>query len=207
MTALLLAIAIAGYWLAAQNLPADNVVLAEGLRNLFIAGVAVTVAIGLMLPGRVARSADEISDAALRLADGTLTEITKTIQALAEGNVDAAGASLDLKTLPAGHDELGRLAACFNHLQSEIARVVVGLDGAREDLRQRRANAEQTRSTLRQRLRELTPAMEAANRYLNQDSTQTRPATPTATKAPSRQRPIAPPAPAAPFSNTAVRKA
>lgn len=180
MTALLLAIATAGYWLASQNLPTDNAALADGLRSLFIAGVLVTVALGLMLPGRVARSADEVSDASLRLANGTLTQLRNALRALAAGKLDAATAALDVSVLKdSGDDELGRMAASFNLLQSEIARVVVGLDGARESLHQRRADADQLRTTLRQQVRELTPEIQAAQRELA--GPRTRPASPVLT--------------------------
>src|SRR5438067_7394316 len=59
LTALLLAISTAGYWLATQSLSPGNEALADALRNLFIAGALLTVAIGLTLPGRMSRSADD----------------------------------------------------------------------------------------------------------------------------------------------------
>jgi len=209
VAALLLAIMTAAYWLASQNLPAANPAVADGLRNLFIAAALLTVALGLTLPGQTARAADEVSDAALRLASGTLAELSRAIRALGAGHLDDVNAPVDVAILQARScDELGRMAACFNQMQAEIARIVIGLDGAREGLRQRTVEAEHLKLTLRQQVRELAPEIAAAQRFLVEPkpanaATKAQPKK-TVAPAPRRERPTPKPAPAAPFSSRRV---
>jgi len=121
----------AAYWLASQNLPADNTAVADSLRNLFITGALLTVVIGLILPGRAARAGGTMCRkqrydwpaARSRSCRARFARWPRGILTPPTPPVDVAILS------PRSNDELGRMAQCFNQMQAEIARIVIGLDG------------------------------------------------------------------------------
>ena len=125
----------AGYYLAVSNLPQNESPLLTGLEDIFVAVAILTVVVGLVLPGMIAFSAQEVSAAAKRLADGTLRDFSNAMRALGQGNLEAARATVAITPVRASsNDELGEMAESFNRLQAEIATAARGLAGAREGL-------------------------------------------------------------------------
>ncbi len=121
-----------GYYLAVSNLPQNPSALLTALEDIFVVVAVLTVAVGLVLPGMIAFSAQEVSTAARQLADGTLRDFSTAMRALAEGNLEAAIAKVEIRPVRSNsNDELGEMAASFNRLQAEVATAATGLAGAR----------------------------------------------------------------------------
>ncbi|MEI6714510.1 MAG: amino acid permease [Verrucomicrobiota bacterium] len=146
----------AGYFLAVRNLPQESSALLTGLEDIFVAVAVLTVAVGLVLPGIIAHSAVEVSNAAKRLASGTLTDFSNAMEALGHGNLEAAHARVDFQPVAIhSKDEVGEMAESFNVLQQVVARGAEGLAGAREGLRSARADLTLTNQRLEERVDEL----------------------------------------------------
>ena len=142
-----------GYLLAVAHIPSQEGVLMTALADIFVAVAMLTIAVGLVLPGMIAHSAVEISDAAKQLAIGTLAELSRAMQALGRGDIDAAHASVSIKPVQSrSRDEVGEMAASFNLLQYEVANVATGLDGAREGLREARREVTTAHFKLQERI-------------------------------------------------------
>ena len=125
----------AGYYLAVSNLPQSAGPLLTALEDIFVAVAILTVVVGLVLPGMIAYSAEAVSRAANRLADGTLTDFSKAMHALGAGNLEAAHATVGYTPVRASsNDELGEMAESFNRLQARVAEAARGLDEARAGL-------------------------------------------------------------------------
>ncbi|MBA3944005.1 MAG: amino acid permease [Herpetosiphonaceae bacterium] len=153
----------AGYLLAVGNVNPQQVVLRVALEDIFVGVALLTITVGLVLPGIIAHSAEEVAQAADRLATGTLADFSRAMQALAAGNLDAAHARVDyIPVIAHSRDEVGVMAASFNILQAEIARAATGLDGAREGLRQARSDLTATNAMLARRVTERTAALDVA---------------------------------------------
>jgi diguanylate cyclase (GGDEF)-like protein/PAS domain S-box-containing protein len=111
-----------------------------------------------------ANAAEEVAHAADRLATGTLADLVRAIQALGNGDLDAAYARID--TVPVvvnTRDELGAMAASFNIMQDNVALAGLALDGAREGLRQARSDLETSHATLLASEARNRLALQAAN--------------------------------------------
>jgi signal transduction histidine kinase/L-asparagine transporter-like permease/ActR/RegA family two-component response regulator len=132
----------AGYLLAITNGHA-NVELKAALQDIFVAVAILTVGVGLVLPGMIGQAAKRLAGSAERLAGGTLADLTRAMQALARGDLEAAHARKDVVELPVySRDELGEMARTFNTMQREIARAAVALDGARNGIASANARLE-----------------------------------------------------------------
>jgi two-component system, sensor histidine kinase len=132
---LVLALDGAGYLLAVQNVAVQQTALTVILEDIFVAVAILTITVGLVLPGMIAHSAVEVSQAANRLSTGTLADFSRAMQALGAGDIGAAYARIDVVPVRINsRDELGEMAASFNTLQQEIGRAAVGLGNAREEL-------------------------------------------------------------------------
>jgi len=124
-----------GYYMAVNNLPKTPSALLTALEDIFVAVAILTVAVGLILPGMIAHSAQEVSSSAKRLADGTLKEFSNAMLALGRGDLAAAKVSTDIKMLKVNSsDELGEMIDSFNRLQAEVAKAAIGLVAARDGL-------------------------------------------------------------------------
>ena len=124
-----------GYYLAVSNLPQTPGPLLTALEDIFVAVAILTVVVGLVLPGMIAFSAQEVSAAAKRLADGTLRDFSNAMRALGQGNLEGARATVAITPVRSNsRDELGEMAESFNRLQAEVATAARGLAGAREGL-------------------------------------------------------------------------
>lgn len=136
----------AGYLIAVSSVDAgpERLALVSVLEDIFVAVAILTLAVGLVLPGTIAHAAGQLSVAADRLAQGTLADLTKAMQALADGRLDEAHARID-ETPVVVHtrDEIGEMAASFTIMQGQIASAAAALDRAREQLQAHRDHLEQ----------------------------------------------------------------
>jgi signal transduction histidine kinase/amino acid permease len=131
-----------GYYFAVSHLPKENISLIVMLEDIFVVVALLTISVGLILPGMIAHTVVEISDAAEKLVKGTVADFRRAMQALAAGDLKAAKA--DFKIVPVrvySRDEISDLAENFNRLQEEIGYAAVGLEGAREGLIKAQAEA------------------------------------------------------------------
>ncbi len=128
------------YLLAVNTIPAGHAELVAVLADIFVAVALLTISVGLVLPGMITYSAQEVSAAAKRLTWGTLREFSVAMRALGRGELDAAHASVSIVPVkPNSRDELGEMAASFNLLQEQVKDAAFGLDEARENMRIARA--------------------------------------------------------------------
>ena len=147
---LVLGLDAAGYILAIGKLPVPDGPLVAALEDIFVAVALLTISVGIVLPGMIAHSADEVSVAAKRLASGTLRDFSNAMAALGRGDLEAAHASVDIVPVVArSRDELGAMAESFNTLQEEVRRAALGLDSAREGLRAARTQLTGTNDELK----------------------------------------------------------
>lgn len=161
-----------GYLIAVHNVPEHQIALKAILEDIFVVVALLTISVGLILPGMIAHSAVEVSNAAEKLVKGTLADFTRAMQSLSVG--DLAGAKAKFNFVPVvvrSRDEVGDMALSFNKLQEEIGRAVVGLEGAREGLSKAReiteANAKlqlelAERKLIEERIREQAALLDKA---------------------------------------------
>ena len=141
---LVMALDAAGYLLAVSHVHGDAPLRAI-LEDTFVAVAILTISVGLILPGVIANSVSEVSDAASRLATRTVADLTRAMQALGRGDLEAAHARTDIEPVAVrSRDEVGRMAESFNLMQVGIANAAGALDGAREGLRDAQERLEQT---------------------------------------------------------------
>jgi signal transduction histidine kinase len=167
---LVLALYTAGYAVALARIPAAQSATVAMLNDIFVAVAMLTLSVGIILPGMIAHTAEQVSEAAARLVSGTLTDFSNAMAALAAGNLDDAHVSLDIQPLPVrSDDELGHMAQNFNLMQAKIKAAVAGLNGAREGLRQAQVELTRTNASLQEKIvaerglgRDLYRAKEAA---------------------------------------------
>ncbi|GAA2706693.1 amino acid permease [Actinoplanes palleronii] len=152
----------AGYLLAVQTVDRGHLILTTVLQDIFVAVAILTVTVGLVLPGTIAQAAGQLAASADRLAQGTLADLTKAMEALAGGRLEDAHAQVD-ETPVTVHtrDEIGIMAESFNVMQRQIAKAAIALDVAREELRDHRDHLEDL-------VARRTEALEAANQEIEQ---------------------------------------
>jgi len=134
----------AGYLVAISNLRPGDPSMVSVLQDIFVAVALLTITVGLVLPGMIAHSASQVAEAAEQLASGTLADLTRAMEALADGELEAARARVENSHVDIhSSDEVGAMAASFNTILDEAARVAGSLDRAREALRSHRDHLEQ----------------------------------------------------------------
>ena len=152
---LVLGLDAVGYIIAIGRLPGQNGALVVALEDIFVAVAMLTISVGIVLPGMIAHAADEVSEAAKRLASGTLRDLSRAMVSLGRGDLDAAHAAVNIvPVVPRSRDELGELADSFNLLQEEVRQAAVGLEGARGGLREARTQLTDKNAELRDKIEE-----------------------------------------------------
>ncbi|MFI4981581.1 MAG: putative bifunctional diguanylate cyclase/phosphodiesterase, partial [Nevskiales bacterium] len=165
---LVLALDGAGYLLAVGNLSGQHPALMTVLSDIFVAVAMLSISVALVLPGMIGHSAREVSSGARRLATGTLKDFSQAMHALGRGDLDAAHVRVDITPVRVyTHDEVGEMAVSFNMLQAEIRHAGVGLDSAREGLRQARSELTNANASLERRVDELRQAEEKLSGILD----------------------------------------
>ena len=128
------------YLMAVNTVPEGHAELIVVLEDIFVVVALLTISVGLVLPGMITYSAQEVSAAAKRLTWGTLRDFSLAMRALGRGDLDAAHASVNIVPVkPNSRDELGEMADSFNLLQEQVRDAAHGLDEARENMRTARA--------------------------------------------------------------------
>jgi diguanylate cyclase (GGDEF)-like protein/PAS domain S-box-containing protein len=151
----------AGYLLAVKQVNSHQIMLIAILQDIFVAVALLTIAVGLVLPGMVAHAAEEVARSAHRLANGTLADFSRAMQALGRGDLESALARLDNTPLVVrSRDEMGLMTENFNIMQAEVARAAQGLTDAREGLRQSRHDLTAANLQLEQQMEELSQSRE-----------------------------------------------
>ena len=132
-----------GYLIAINHVSTTQVELIAVLKDLFVAVGLLTITVGLILPGMIAHTAEQVTDAADKLANGTLAELSSAMESLAAGNLRDAHASVTYTPVVVrSRDEFAVMAETFNVMQGEASRVAVSLDVAAEQLRRQRSELE-----------------------------------------------------------------
>ncbi len=143
--AMLLVMALdgSGYLLAVEHLQNRQSPLTAVLEDIFVAVAILSISVGLVLPGMISHSATQVTAAANRLSVGTLTELTRAMDALGRGDLESARATpVTTRVTVTTRDELGAMATAFNNMLDEICRAAESLDGARHELRRSRGELE-----------------------------------------------------------------
>ncbi|WP_345817290.1 amino acid permease (plasmid) [Paraburkholderia sp. PREW-6R] len=150
---LVLALDGAGYILAVSKLPHNQLPLTTALEDIFVAVAMLTITVGIVLPGMIANSAQDVSNAARTLASGTLRDFSRAMNALGRGDLNAATADINIRRVEVrSNDELGQMARSFNELQAEVASAANGLTDAREGLRSARERLTLANQSLREKV-------------------------------------------------------
>jgi diguanylate cyclase (GGDEF)-like protein len=135
----------AGYLLAVTAVDQADTQLVSLLQDIFVAVAILTISVGLVLPGMISHAVEQVSTAAGRLADGTVADLTRAMEALAAGDFEQAKARVDVVPVDVRtRDEVGVMAASFNRMQLAVGHAAVALDGAREGLAATEAKLERT---------------------------------------------------------------
>ncbi|MGA2792847.1 MAG: EAL domain-containing protein [Roseiarcus sp.] len=146
---LVLALDAIGYLLAVEAIPNSRQAFVVALEDIFVLVAMLTISVGLILPGMIAHFADQVSQAAHRLAFGTVRDLARAMDALGEGNLEAAHASVDIvPVVVRARDELGAMADSFNTLQQSVKQAAIGLGRARQGLSAARAELLETNAAL-----------------------------------------------------------
>ena len=125
------------------------------LEDIFVVVAMLTISVGVVLPGMVAHSADQVSEAAAQLVRGTLRDFSNAMLALGRGDLESAYARVDVRPVEVkSKDEVGQMAANFNMLQNEIENAAFGLDGARTGLGIARAELLRANQSLTEKVAE-----------------------------------------------------
>ncbi|MSO97046.1 MAG: amino acid permease [Rhodospirillaceae bacterium] len=150
---LVLLLDAAGYIVAVSRITDQNSAIVVMLEDIFVAVAILSISVGIVLPGMIAHSADQVSAAASRLVTGTMQDFSNAMLALGRGDLEAAHARIDVRHIDVkSRDELGLMANNFNLLQDEIKNAAIGLAGARTGLAAARNELTQTNDSLKQKV-------------------------------------------------------
>ncbi|HQT45843.1 MAG: hypothetical protein B7X08_01125 [Acidocella sp. 20-63-7] len=132
---LVLALDATGYIIAVSKILAQRNSTAVMLEDIFVAVAMLTISVGIVLPGMIAHSADQVSRAASHLVGGMLSDFLKAMDALGRGDLESTHVRVNTRPVQVrSRDELGMMARNFNLMQEKIAHAVHGLNGARNGL-------------------------------------------------------------------------
>ena len=125
-----------GYLVAVDHVTPGNDPLVAMLKDLFVVVGLLTISVGLILPGMIAHTANQVRDAARLLAEGTLADLTAAVEAMAGDDLDRAHApAVAQHVVVRSADEFGEMAASFNVMQDEAVRAALALDEVVDELR------------------------------------------------------------------------
>ncbi len=72
-----------GYLIAVDHVAPGSAALVAMLKDIFVVVGLLTISVGLVLPGMIAHTANQVKDAAQDLAEGTLADLTAAMEAMA----------------------------------------------------------------------------------------------------------------------------
>ena len=112
--------------------------------DIFVAVALLTITVGLVLPGMIAHTADQVTAAARRLGSGTLRDLRAAMASLAAGNLREAHASVEVTPVEIHtRDEFAIMASEFNVMQAEAAAAATSVDITADELRKNQAELRQ----------------------------------------------------------------
>lgn len=125
-----------GYLIAVNHVAPGNAALVAMLKDIFVVVGLLTISVGLVLPGMIAHTANQVKEAARYLAEGTLADLTSAMEAMAGDDLDRAHAPVTAQPVVVRTaDEFGQMAASFNMMQDEAVRAALALDEAVSELK------------------------------------------------------------------------
>lgn len=152
-----------GYLLAISSIKHGHPAMIAALEDIFVAVALLTITVGLVLPGMIAHTAQEVAQAARRLATGTLADFSRAMAALGAGRLEEAYARVDVQPVVVhSRDELGLMADNFNIMQECVVEAAQGLDSARAGLSEAQQSLNSTNLLLEAKVAELEQAIRAA---------------------------------------------
>ena len=139
-----LALDTVGYLVAVNHVTGSSPALIAILKDIFVAVGLLTISVGLVLPGMIAHTANQVAQAASELADGTLLNLTVAMEAIAAGDFDQEVPHLGMQAVEVRtRDEFGEMAKLFNVMQQEAGRAAIALETSVGELRQYRDRLEE----------------------------------------------------------------
>lgn len=164
-----LALDAAGYLIAVSAVSEHNTALIAMLEDIFVIVALLTICVGLILPGMIAHSVVQVSQAAGKLASDTIADFERAMGALSSGDLESAKVRFELVPIAINSkDEVGEMARSFNLLQEGIGRAAGGLEGARQGLGTARAALTGANERLRVELLKRIRAQEALRGSLDE---------------------------------------
>lgn len=125
-----------GYLVAINHVAPGSDALVAMLKDIFVVVGLLTISVGLVLPGMIAHTANQVRDAARNLAEGTLADLTAAMEAMAGDDLERAHAPVTAQpVMVRTADEFGQMADSFNKMQSEAVRAALALDEAVGELK------------------------------------------------------------------------
>ena len=101
---LVLALDGVGYLIAVDHVAPGNDALVAMLKDIFVVVGLLTISVGLVLPGMIAHTANQVQVAAQYLAEGTLADLTAAMEAMAGDDLDRAHAPVTAHPGGGAHD-------------------------------------------------------------------------------------------------------
>lgn len=136
---LVLAVDASGYLIAVYALPDDFLLLKTILEDIFTLIAILTIVVGLVLPGVLARTAEKVTQTAQSLMNGVVTDFVNAMKALSLGKLDEASVSINVEPIKVtSNDEFGVMLRTFNLLQAKIKDAAYSLIVARDQMRKTR---------------------------------------------------------------------
>ena len=125
-----------GYLIAVNHVSSSDPALVALLKDLFVTVGLLTISVGLVLPGMISHTADQVRDAARDLAEGTLADLTAAMEAMAGDDLERAHVPVIVHPVVVRTaDEFGQMADSFNIMQDEVVRAALALDTAVDELK------------------------------------------------------------------------
>lgn len=124
-----------GYIVAVNHINPSQTEYISILEDIFILVTLLTLTLGLTIPEMVGHAAAEINEAAKRIVNSNLSELSIAMEALGSGKMS----KLEIKSevIPIhirSLDELGQMAVNFNHMQDEIKKTALSMNDVQDRL-------------------------------------------------------------------------
>jgi len=120
-----------GYFIAVSNVRSGDLSLIALLKDLFVTVGLLTIAVGLVLPGTIAHTANQVATAATHMSDGVLNDLTEAIEAFSAGELERADFAFTTQRVEIrSRDEFAEMGRSFNAMQDSVMKVSAALSVA-----------------------------------------------------------------------------
>jgi signal transduction histidine kinase len=159
-----------GYLVAIHSIGSTNTEYIAVIEDIFIAVALLTLTAGLIIPGMIVHTAEEVNNAAKRIIKTNLTELSMAMESLGSGNLNIRDLCADVIPLSiSSHDEIGEMAKSFNLMQEEIKKTSLSLNDVRKRLRTAIDELTHLNLTLEARVVDRTEQLESSNVQLKKE--------------------------------------